>query len=262
VGRVGGQAGAAIVGIEGFPIRLHGAAVLSDWVKIVIFGHPLEQDDIFIARPDKAMKRKTCEQLLTIETVSFAFKNHQLETSEQIISCFYSCYQSMFVKWAKITYQHYPPDVIEFAANNAFTDGVLKFRESAGNDKLYQTRASVKTVLFHYCRNILLGHLTQEKRLAEKNRKLEPFLSSETGVATDEAEREARERRHAHLMKALSLMLAADRQIIQWRHIEEKSNDEIARLLAITVASATNRIYRCMQRLRELVDEMDKKGTV
>ena len=60
-------------------------------------------------------------------------------------------------------------------------------------------------------------------------------------------------------MQALAKMSAADRQIIQWRHIEEKSNDEIAGLLAIKVESATNRIYRCMQRLRELVEEMDKK---
>lgn len=60
-------------------------------------------------------------------------------------------------------------------------------------------------------------------------------------------------------MKALAKMSVADRQIIQWRHIEEKSNDEIAALLAITVASATNRIYRCMERLRKLVEDDDRQ---
>jgi DNA-directed RNA polymerase specialized sigma24 family protein len=53
-------------------------------------------------------------------------------------------------------------------------------------------------------------------------------------------------------------MPAADRQIIQWRHIEGRSGDEIAKLLDIKVESATNRIYRCMQRLRNRVEEIER----
>jgi RNA polymerase sigma factor (sigma-70 family) len=193
-----------------------------------------------------------------METISSAFKNNQRDISERIISCFYSCYRLLFVKWAKITYQSYPDDMIEFAANNSFTDGVLKLKESAGRDELYQSNASVKTVLFHYCRNILLGYLTNEKRLAEKNKKMAPHFFYETGYHTGETENEIKENRHKNVMQALAKMSGGDRQIIQWRHIEEKSNDEIAGLLAINVASATNRIYRCMQRLRELVEEMER----
>jgi len=133
---------------------------------------------------------------------------------------------------------------------------VLKFKESAGWGELYKSNASVKTVLFHYCRNILLGYLTSEKRLAEKNKKLHDAMAYNTG----ETESETKEKKHEHIMKALAKMSAADTQIIRWRHIEEKSNDEIAALLAITVASATNRIYRCMKRLRELVEEMEKNS--
>jgi RNA polymerase sigma-70 factor (ECF subfamily) len=133
---------------------------------------------------------------------------------------------------------------------------VLKFKESASRGELYKSNASVKTVLFHYCRNILLGYLTSEKRLAGKNKKLPDVIAYSTG----ETESEVKEKRHEHIMRALAKMSPADRQIILWRHIEEKSNDEIARLLAITVASATNRIYRCMQRLRELVEEMEKNS--
>lgn len=199
-----------------------------------------------------------CQQLLTIETISLAFKNNQRNLSEQIISCFYSCYRTLFIKWAKITYQHYPADTIEFAAGSSFSDGVLKLKESASQDKLYKSRASIKTVLFHYCRNMLLGHLTHEKRLAEKNKKWYPVFADETERNTDE--NELTDHRKKCMMLAFAKMSAADRQIIQWRHIEGKSNDEIARLLAITAASATNRIYRCMQRLRELVGEMEKQN--
>jgi RNA polymerase sigma factor (sigma-70 family) len=149
--------------------------------------------------------------------------------------------------------------MIEFAANNAFTDGVLKLKESASRGELYQSNASVKTVLFHYCRNMLLGHLTNEKRLIEKNKRVEHLFLDETAYNIAETGNEVKEKRHANVMRALAKMSAADRQIIRWRHIEEKSNDEIAKLLAITVASATNRIYRCMQRLRELAEEMEKK---
>ena len=202
------------------------------------------------------MKITTCQELLNIETISSAFKNNRQDITDSIISCFYSCYRSLFVKWAKITYRHYPVDLIESLANDSFTDGVLKFKESASRGELYKSNASVKTVLFHYCRNILLGYLTSEKRLDGKNKKLPDVIAYSTG----ETESEVKEKRHEHIMRALAKMSPADRQIIRWRHIEEKSNDEIARLLAITVASATNRIYRCMQRLRELVEEMEKNS--
>src|ERR1700743_3451143 len=102
------------------------------------------------------MKRTKCQELLNIESISLAFKSSQSDLSDQIIACFYSCYLPLFLKWAKITYQRYPSDMIEFAANNSFTDGVLKLKESASLDKLYQSKASVKTILFHYCRNIML----------------------------------------------------------------------------------------------------------
>ena len=92
-----------------------------------------------------------------------------------------------------------------------------------------------------------------------KNKKVEHLFLDETAYNIAETGNEVKEKRHANVMRALAKMSAADRQIIRWRHIEEKSNDEIAKLLAITVASATNRIYRCMQRLRELVEEMEKK---
>ncbi|MFT3703120.1 MAG: sigma-70 family RNA polymerase sigma factor [Agriterribacter sp.] len=205
------------------------------------------------------MKRTNCQELLHIETISAAFKNNQQEIADQIISCFYSCYQSLFLQWAKITYQHYPTDIIEFAANNAFTDAVLKLKEAAVRGELYQSNASVKTVLLHYCRNMLLRYLKTETRLAEKNKKLEAHLSVNAAYGV-ETENEFREKQHQHIMQALEKMTPADRQIIQWKHIDEKSNDEIAALLAITVASATNRIYRCMQRLRELVENMDKQN--
>lgn len=205
------------------------------------------------------MKTKACQELLNIEIISSAFQNKREDLTNQIISCFYSCYQSLFVQWAKITYRRYPVDLIESLAQDAFTDGVLKLKESAVSDKLYQSNANIKTILFHFCRNILLGNLSHEKRLADKNKKLAPFISNEYTSDTGEPESEEGEILQENMMLALAKMSAADRQIIQWRHLEEKSNDEIAKILAITTESATNRIYRCMQRLRKLVDEIGER---
>src|SRR5690606_36370076 len=119
------------------------------------------------------MMNKSCRDLLNMETVSTAFQNQQHDISKQIINCFYSCYKSLFVKWAKITYRNHPPDLIEFIADNSFTDAVLKMKEAAGRNELYKSNAGVKTVLFHYCRNMLLSHLTNETRLTEKKKKLQ-----------------------------------------------------------------------------------------
>lgn len=205
------------------------------------------------------MMTKSCQELLNMETISTAFQNKQHDISNRIIACFYSCYKSLFVKWAKITYHHYPTDLIEFAANNSFTDAVLKMKEAASRNELYKSNAGAKTVLFHYCRNMLLSYLTDENRLTEKKKKLQLLHDANDGYPLGESENEITEQRLKLVMQALEKMSAADRQIIQWRHIDEKSNDEIATLLAITIASATNRIYRCMQRLRELVEEGQSK---
>ena len=176
------------------------------------------------------MEKTTCQELLNIDTISSAFKNNRQDISEQIISCFYSCYRLLFVKWAKITYRQYPVDLIESLANDSFTDGMLKLTESASRGELYQSNASVKTVLFQYCRYKLLSHLKDEERLAEKNKRLALHLSNETGFNAGETTFEMKERKLENVMRALAKMSAADRQIIQWRHIEEKSNDEIAAL--------------------------------
>ncbi len=203
------------------------------------------------------MGKTNCQQLLNIDVISSAFKDGEKAVSEQITACFYSCYQSLFLQWAKTTYHHYSTDTLEFAANSSFTDGVIKLTESARRGELYKGHASVQTILLSFCKNVLRGHLTSEDRLARKNEKLQRHLSSDQYETIDE-ESENVEKKYAILILAMNKMSAEDRQIIQWRHIEGRSNDEIARNLAIKIESATNRIYRCMRKLHEFVSEIEK----
>ncbi len=196
---------------------------------------------------------KDCQQLLTMNNVSTAFKNAIDGLSDRIISCMYTCYKVLFIKWAKITYSRYPEETIEFLSDSSFTDAILKLKEMAVAGKLYSSTASVKTVLFQFSRNMLLGNLTREKRLAVKERMYQLQLQPDFYIENEITEPVVRE----HLMTAMKKLDPADRQILLWRHVEAKSNDEIAALLAITVPSATNRIYRCMQRLRDLMMQLN-----
>ena len=161
----------------------------------------------------------------------------------------------MFLTWARITYHRYPPDKIDFLSASSFTDGVIRMKEAAAKNELYEGSASVKTVLFHYSKNILLGKLTEDRRLAEKNRKLALDLSTTEAYYAEDPMREEQDDLTVRLANAMKHLPPADRQIIEWRHLEEKSNEEIAALLQVSVPSATNRIYRCMQRLRQLVQQ-------
>jgi RNA polymerase sigma factor (sigma-70 family) len=201
------------------------------------------------------MDTSGCNQLLNIKTIADAFKNGKKELSDRIIGCFYSCYKSAFIKWASITYHEFPSDSIDFLANNSFTDAVMKLKDAAQRNELYEGQATVKTILFTYCRNILLGYLTSEKRKKEKDRKLAVVLEEEYSNPLDENAVSILAGRYEKIRRALAQLDPDDRQIIQWRHIDGKSNDEIAAKLAITVASATNRIYRCMQRLKDKIEK-------
>lgn len=195
-----------------------------------------------------------CKQFLTIDRVTHAFKNNLHEISNRIVSCFYTCFQQVFTRWAVIVYDKYPEDFITFIANTSFTDSILKFKENVLIRGLYQSDASLKTIIFSFYKNKLRENLQREKRLLAKQKNI--AVTSDSLYVTGEKEFETRESLHLSLEQALAKMDPQDRQIIQWRHVDEKSNEEIAALLGITKESATNRIYRCMQRLRQLIENI------
>lgn len=55
------------------------------------------------------------------------------------------------------------------------------------------------------------------------------------------------------LRRALSLLDEDERDVILWRHFEQLSNREIARLLSISEAAAGKRYIRALERLRGLL---------
>lgn len=196
-----------------------------------------------------------CQQVLKNNGKSIAkvFTAPLKQDADKIVSCFYNCLQQSFTKWAAVIYSSYPRDTMDFITNTAFTDSVLLFTDRAAAGKIYESNASLKTILFSFYKNKVLEQLQKENRLAVKNKKLALDNAQEVTWIPDDTNTVA-EKRFTTLQQALATMPPADRQIIIWRHLEEKNCDAIATLLGINVTSATNRIYRCMQRLRQLIE--------
>lgn len=60
----------------------------------------------------------------------------------------------------------------------------------------------------------------------------------------------------AQLEQALQGMDPIDREILALRHFEELSNDEVAQLLNLKKAAASNRYVRALQRLKDILGKM------
>jgi RNA polymerase sigma factor (sigma-70 family) len=196
------------------------------------------------------MNTVVCEEMIKqkIEIISSIFKQKVDLEITILTKCFYQCFQHEFIKWALIIHKNHPKEFIDFTAKNAFTDAVLKLQEKASSGYLYDGNASIKTILFSFYRLTLLEHLQKAKRESHYHKKFINSLNNENHItASDTNDNEIHIK---NLEKALDELDKADKQIIIWRHFDEKNLEEIASLLGIHKTSATNRLYRCMQRLR------------
>lgn len=78
------------------------------------------------------------------------------------------------------------------------------------------------------------------------------------GNATSPSQVALRNERAEQIQQMLSQMNETDREVIALRHFEELSNDEVAEVLEITKAGASNRYVRAMARLAGLMKEIDR----
>lgn len=201
------------------------------------------------------MTTKDCETILksNITELSNSFTNTLNDLGEKFVSCFFICYKSVFIQWAVLIYKGYDKSFMQYNADNAFTDAIVKFKDAAMEGKLYEGKASLRTILFQYFRNTLRGILLNEKRQRGKQDNYGKSVGTNNLTFIENEDILEKEALYATIENALSKMNPTDKQIIVWRHLEEKPCDEIAKLLDITKEAATNRIYRCMERLRNLI---------
>ena len=209
------------------------------------------------------MNSDKCEQILRVENLVNAFTQNIKQQSDEIFYCLYNCCYDKFIKWAIIRYTKYAEDVITDLSDRAFTDGMLKLQEFTIRKGLYKDKVSSDKIFFMFFKNQLRANITKEMRLTKKNLRLSKDFAAEfLANTTDDAEEfsEIKKENQSCLERSLNRLKKDDRQIVIWRHVEEISNKEIAKRLGITIASATNRIYRCMERVKNFMEECKQKN--
>ena len=73
------------------------------------------------------------------------------------------------------------------------------------------------------------------------------------GRVTSVCQRAARAEMQVKLQEILNAMDPIDREVLVLRHFEELSNNEVAQLLGLTKAAASNRYIRALRRLKEVL---------
>ncbi len=80
------------------------------------------------------------------------------------------------------------------------------------------------------------------------------------GHLTSPSQAAARAETAARLTRALEEMDAVDREVLVLRHFDELTNNEVAELLGLQKAAASNRYVRALKRLKEILATMPDLG--
>jgi RNA polymerase sigma-70 factor, ECF subfamily len=104
-------------------------------------------------------------------------------------------------------------------------------------------------------------HLATHKRAANREVMLPDFEVSSVVMAqwlidrgSSPSESAAKREVHLRLCEALETMSPQDREILTLRHFEQLSSEESAQVLGISLAAASRRYYRALERLREIIE--------
>jgi RNA polymerase sigma-70 factor (ECF subfamily) len=106
-------------------------------------------------------------------------------------------------------------------------------------------------------------HLGTHKRTANREVQLPQLEVSSVAMAqwlidrgTSPSGSVAKREQHIRLCEALETMSPQDCEILTLRHFEQLTSEEAAQVLDITLAAASRRYYRALERLREIVDPL------
>lgn len=170
------------------------------------------------------------------------------------------CLRKELICWAVITYKsRYPdPTLIEFTADQAFTEALLKLHNDALSGNISDRGASVKTVLFTFFKFKLMELLQKENRRMEKERQY--IVTNDSDNVSEAIDTE--NITYALLRKALANMKAKDQEIITQRHLNQENPESIAEKLNISVEAVNNKLYRSMKRLKEEIKKLKSHGNI
>lgn len=138
-------------------------------------------------------------------------------------------------------------------AEDAFQRGILNFFLNIKSGKYtFQEKAKVTTVVFDYCKKVWLNVLSSKgfKSKGEMPAGYESVEISDSGSEHEE--------RMSATEKGLEKLGGVCKKVITWYYIDGLSLKEIADLRGITVPSAKDKKYKCMQKLKEIIGDIFK----
>lgn len=138
-------------------------------------------------------------------------------------------------------------------AEDAFQKGILNFFLNVKSGKYtFQEGAKVTYVVFDYCKKVWYNVLSS-KGFKSKGEMPAGYESVE--ISDSESEQEER---MSAVEWGLEKLGGSCAKIIRWYYIDRLSLKEIAELLGITLPSAKDKKYKCMQKLKEILKDVFK----
>lgn len=135
--------------------------------------------------------------------------------------------------------------------------------------KLYQfdRRRRFSPWLHAICLNLTRSHLRRQLLSGARFigfeinniNKEEENLSSVDNINITEGKIIEKERQ-SNLQKVLMRMSIDDREVIVLRFFDERSLEDIAEIEGISLSAAKMRLYRCLEKMKNLLEALEKKG--
>lgn len=209
------------------------------------------------------MPVRDCKTLYKTNAKTFSDEISQAENGalNNPLNNLANCLRKELICWAVITYKTNYSDqsFIEFTADIAFTEAIMKLREEALDGRITDKGATIKTLVFTYFKVKLRELLQQENRRSRK----EDDFKKQTAITVDhffDTPPLESQWQYQVLMQAIEQLSKKDKQIILQRHLLQEKPEQIADHLKITPLAVNNKLYRAMKRLKGEIQKILHNG--
>lgn len=206
-----------------------------------------------------------CKNLENPETLRRELKKNDESVLRQIKNCFYTLYFAEFNKYAfKQILYNCPIDISdkEELINYSFVLGLNTFLEKIQKNGFVANRASLKTYFFFIGKLNLLNEKRKpcSNAIISKHEINEETMGERFELFDEEDERKNLERKYEFYEKGMLSLDKRCRRLIEARKLSKLSKRELANELGIAENTINNSLWRCVENLREIVDNLKKEA--